>query len=201
MTARGARTRERIVEGAAALIRERGVSDVSIDDIRGATGTSKSQIFHYFKGGKVDLLAAVAAHEAEQVLADQQPALGELGPPESWRAWRDVVVDRYVRQGEHCPLSALTSELGKSSPHARAIVSDLYDRWQAAIAAGIRRLDGTSADADESAATLLTALQGGVVMLLATGRRQYLEGALDEAVDRLLESAGAPTPGAMSKSA
>src|ERR1700754_1953656 len=96
LTARGARTRERIVEGAAALIRARGVSDVSIDDIRTATGTSKSQIFHYFKGGKVDLLAAVAAHEAEQVLDDQQPALGALGPPESWRAWRDVVVERYV---------------------------------------------------------------------------------------------------------
>src|ERR1700742_1114568 len=118
LTARGAETRARIVDAAAALIRERGVAEVAIDDVRAATGTSKSQIFHYFKGGRADLLLAVAEHEAEQVIADQQPELDALGPPESWRAWRDVIVDRYARQGDQCPLSTLTSELGKSSPQA-----------------------------------------------------------------------------------
>jgi AcrR family transcriptional regulator len=204
LTARGAQTRARIVDGAAALIRERGFAEVAIDDIRAATETSKSQIFHFLKGGKADLLLAVAEHEAEQVLADQQPALAELGPPESWRAWRDVVVDRYARQRDRCPLSALTSELGKSSPQARAVVSDLYDRWQTAIADGIRRLqaDGGAPglDPDDAAATALTAVQGGVLMLMATDRLHYLEGALDAAIERLLESADAPTPHVLSKS-
>src|SRR3954451_17629335 len=119
LTPRGAATRARIVEAAAVLIRRDGVSEVSIDDIRAATDTSKSQIFHYFPGGKVDLLHAVAQHEAEQVLADQQPALDDLGSRESWLAWRQLVIERYARQRDHCPLSALTSELGNSSPEAR----------------------------------------------------------------------------------
>ncbi len=48
LTAKGTATRARIVEGAAQLIRERGVANVSLDDIRAVTSTSKSQLFHYF---------------------------------------------------------------------------------------------------------------------------------------------------------
>ena len=142
LTARGAATRGRIVEGAAELIRERGIAAVAMDDIRAATSTSKSQLFHYFPGGRTDLLAAVAQHEADRVIDDQRPEIEDLGSGESWRAWQAVVVERYTRQGEHCPLAALTSELGKSSPEARAIVRDLMDRWQALLAAGVRVLSG-----------------------------------------------------------
>src|SRR5919112_551328 len=115
LTARGAATRARIVEGAAALIRERGIAAVAMDDIRAATATSKSQLFHYFPGGRTELLAAVAQHEADRVLDDQRPALDDLSTWESWHAWQALVVERYTLQGEDCPLAALTSELGKSS--------------------------------------------------------------------------------------
>ena len=83
-TARGMATRQRIVEGAAAEIRERGVAMTTLDDVRARTGTSKSQLFHYFPGGKEELLLAVARYEADRVLTDQQPQLGELT---SWPAW------------------------------------------------------------------------------------------------------------------
>ena len=78
LTARGAATRARIVEGAAELIRERGIAAVAMDDIRAATSTSKSQLFHYFPGGRTELLAAVTQHEADRVLEDQRPAIDDL---------------------------------------------------------------------------------------------------------------------------
>ena len=85
LTAKGSATRDRIVAGAAALIRDRGVTEVGLDDIRAATATSKSQLFHYFPDGKVELLHAVAIHEAAAVIADQQPQIDELT---SWKASR-----------------------------------------------------------------------------------------------------------------
>ncbi len=185
LTARGAATRGRIVEGAAELIRERGIAAVAMDDIRAATSTSKSQLFHYFPGGRTELLAAVARHEADRVIDDQRPAIDDLGSGESWRAWQAVVVERYTRQGEHCPLAALTSELGKSSPEARAIVRDLMDRWQALLAAGVRAVRPDAPDPDEAAGIILAALQGGVVLLMNTGSPRYLEAALEAATERL----------------
>jgi AcrR family transcriptional regulator len=111
LTAKGAATRERIVAGTAELVRERGAENVGLDDVREATATSKSQLFHYFPDGRAALLRAVAGHEADAVIADQQPYLGELDTPASWQAWRDVVVEKYRAQGDACPLSALTQQL------------------------------------------------------------------------------------------
>jgi AcrR family transcriptional regulator len=191
LTARGAATRARIVEGGAALIRERGIAAVAMDDIRAATSTSKSQLFHYFPGGRTELLAAVAQHEADRVLDDQRPPLDDLSTPESWRAWQALVVERYTLQGEHCPLAALTSELGKSSPEARAIVRDLMVRWLALLAAGVRAFRPDTADPDETAGIILAAVQGGVNLLMSTGDARYLETALEAATERLLERSAA----------
>ncbi|MFI9271223.1 TetR/AcrR family transcriptional regulator [Kitasatospora sp. NPDC052896] len=180
LTAKGRATRQRIVVAAARLIRERGAGETSLDDVRAATATSKSQLFHYFPGGRSDLLTAVAEHEAGQVLEFQQPHLGDLSTWESWQAWRQTVVDHYAELGPRCPLGSLTAELGKSSEQARAIVCTLFDEWEAALTRGVRaltRLD--SAASAQCARGILTALQGGIVMLQATGRTDYLEAALD----------------------
>jgi AcrR family transcriptional regulator len=83
LTPKGAATKQRIIEGAAAEIRERGVTEVTLDDICARTATSKSQLFHYFPGGKEELLLSVAQHEADRILSDQQPYLDELT---SWQA-------------------------------------------------------------------------------------------------------------------
>ena len=189
LTARGAATRARIVEGAAELIRERGIAEVAMDDIRAATSTSKSQLFHYFPGGRTELLAAVTQHEADRVIEDQRPPIDDPSTDASWRAWQALVVERYTRQGEHCPLAALTSELGKSSPEARAIVRDLMDRWQALLASGVRAVQPAAPDPDAAAGIILAAVQGGVVLLMNTGSPRYLEAALEAATARLLEGA------------
>ena len=105
--------------------------------MRARTATSKSQLFHYFPDGKEELLLAVARYEADRVLADQQPQLGELTSWPAWLAWRDTVVARYLGQGQHCPLSMLVSQLGRGTPGAKAVVTELLHRWQAEIAAGI----------------------------------------------------------------
>jgi AcrR family transcriptional regulator len=46
LTRKGAATRQRIVEGAAAEIREQGVLRTTLDDIMARTRTSRSQLFH-----------------------------------------------------------------------------------------------------------------------------------------------------------
>lgn len=193
LTEKGQATRQRIVEGAAAAIRANGVAATSLDDIRAATGTSKSQLFHYFPDGRAELLRAVTRHEAERVLDDQQPYLGELTSWPAWRSWRDLVVTRYREQGRQCPLGTLHQQLGPDDPAADEIVTGLLHRWQAALTTGVRAMQaagevGPGVDAERTAAALLAGLQGGVVMLLATGSTANLEAALDLALDRLKES-------------
>ncbi|MFC4070112.1 TetR/AcrR family transcriptional regulator [Actinoplanes subglobosus] len=78
LTRKGEQTRSRIVAGAAAEIRERGVDEVRLEDVMARTRTSKSQLFHYFPDGKEQLLLAVARHEADRVLDPGRAAAGLL---------------------------------------------------------------------------------------------------------------------------
>ncbi|HEU5027181.1 MAG TPA: TetR/AcrR family transcriptional regulator [Spirillospora sp.] len=197
LTAKGRATRDRIVEGAAQVMREQGVAYATLEDVMARTRASKSQLFHYFPAGKDELLLAVAQYEADQVLEDQQPYLGCLDSWDAWQRWRDVVVRRYEEQGDRCPLGSLFLQVGRATPGARAIVVELMDRWQASLAAGIRALQAAGhlpagVDAGHRAAALLAGIQGGVVILQSTGRSSHLRAALDQAIADLRRQAGAP---------
>ncbi|MFF1465620.1 TetR/AcrR family transcriptional regulator [Streptomyces sp. NPDC058330] len=189
-TAKGRATQARIVEGAAQVLRERGIAFTTLDDVRARTSTSKSQLFHYFPGGKDELLLAVAEFEASRVLEDQQPHLDRLDSWESWYRWRDAVVERYELQNDQCPLGNLFLHIGRSEPGTRAIVVELMRQWQERIANGIRTLRSrelipASVDVDRSAAALLAGIQGGVSIMMSTGSSAHLRAALDTGIDQL----------------
>jgi AcrR family transcriptional regulator len=190
LTRKGAATRRRIIEGAAEEIRANGVVVTTLDHILTRTRTSKSQLFHYFPGGRDDLLLAVAQHEADLVLAEQQPYLGELTSWAAWQRWRDAVVERYRRQARCCPIPVLISELGRSSPHTQAVTARLIRQWRDHITTGIRCLQDQGkidhrVDANRSAAALLAGIQGGAGILFATGDASFLEAAMDGAINAL----------------
>ncbi|MDO3637927.1 TetR/AcrR family transcriptional regulator [Mycolicibacterium arseniciresistens] len=191
-TAKGRATRQRIIDGAAAEIRLSGAVATTLDDVLARTATSKSQLFHYFPGGKEELLLAVAAQKADRVLSDQQPHLSRLTSWAAWQRWRDVVVERYRRQGRMCPLSTVMSEIGRT-PGAHAVTATLIDRWRMEIEAGVRTMQAqnkiaASVDPQRAAAALLAGIQGGVSVLLSTGDLSYLEAALDVGIASLRAS-------------
>ena len=188
-TAKGRATRQRIIDGAAAEIRVNGAVATTLDDVMAHTGTSKSQLFHYFPRGKEQLLLAVAEQEAARVLTDQQPHLSRLTSWAAWQRWREVVVERYRKQGQQCPLSTVMSEIGRT-PGAQAVTSALIEQWRGEIAAGVRAMQeqgkiAGSVDPSRAAAALLAGIQGGVTVLLSTGDISYLEAALDVGIATL----------------
>src|ERR1700690_300573 len=77
LTARGAATRDRIVQAAADLMYARGVNGTTLDDVRAATGTSKSQLYRHFPD-KDALVHAVIARRGQQVLDRETQRLGRL---------------------------------------------------------------------------------------------------------------------------
>jgi AcrR family transcriptional regulator len=195
LTAKGRATRQRIVLGAAAEIRERGAVATTLDDVCRATATSKSQLFHYFPAGREQLLYAVAEHEADRVLLDQEPYLSALTSWAAWDAWRDAVLARYREQGVSCPLGVLTSQLARTTPASREVTARLLDQWQRKLTEGVRAMreqgeTGSGVEPEQAGAALLAGIQGGVSILLQTGRLTHLEAALDVGIAGL--RAGGP---------
>ncbi len=193
LTAKGARTRARIVDAAAQLIHERGVASATLDDVRAAAEVSGSQLYHYF-ADKDELVQAVIDRQADTILGNQRQA--DLGSLEGLSAWRDMVI-ALVASGEAkggCPLGSLGGQLAEVNPEARALIAAGFDRWSSVIADGLRNLHAAGQlaggiDPDDLAVTLLAALQGGLLLAQVQRDPRPLETALDTLI--ALASGGA----------
>jgi AcrR family transcriptional regulator len=191
LTTKGAATRDRIVEAAADLVLARGVGGTSLDDIRAGTATSKSQLFHYFPGGKSELIGAIAAFQSERVLQAQRPWLDRLDTWEAWDRWRDAVVAHYGSQPHWgCPIGTLASELIGNDPSRAAEVAAHMDHWCDYLTDGLRRMRAGGllrADADQQRLAMSTfaALQGGLLLTQTRQSIEPLEAALDGALAAL----------------
>jgi len=188
LTSRGVATRERIVAGAAALIYERGVLGTSLDDIMAATGTSKSQLYHYF-ADKDALILEVIRLQLDRIITGQEAELRGLRTWEGLRRWRDHLVEGTRASGGvgGCPLGSLVGELADRSEPARETIATCFTEWEAHLVDGFTamRADGLlSPDADpaELAVTVMTALQGGLLLAQTTRDVRPLELALDMAI-------------------
>jgi TetR/AcrR family transcriptional repressor of nem operon len=78
LTRRGLATRDRIVRAAATLMHTRGVNATTLDDVRIASGTSKSQLYSHFVD-KESLVQEVISLQAHEVLERQRQRLDVPG--------------------------------------------------------------------------------------------------------------------------
>jgi TetR/AcrR family transcriptional repressor of nem operon len=197
VTERGRRARAAIIDAAATLMYQKGVSTTSLDDVLAAAGSGKSQLYHYFDG-KADLVAAVIERQLEMVLASQ-PGLTHI---ESWEGIENWVADIL---GAHsapggpfsCPLGTMAAEL-KNDETFRPLLDDAFRRWEAPLARGLQTMQDrgqlvAEADPHRLASTVIAALQGGMLVARVRGDIAPLRDTLESAVAQLRTWQAAPS--------
>ena len=182
LTPKGARTRARIVEEAAALMHERGVAGTTLEDVRVAADVSGSQMYHYFPD-KSDLVQAVIHYQANAIVDRNRHALNGANGVEGWRKMVINAARRTKAQGG-CQLGSLVGQLAGSDPEASALIAAGFDQWAATLADGLRALQtegklASGVDADDLATTLLATLQGGLVLAQVHRSPRPFETAVD----------------------
>jgi TetR/AcrR family transcriptional repressor of nem operon len=182
LTAKGARTRARIVEEAAALIHERGVASTTLEDVKVAAEVSGSQMYHYFPD-KDELVQAVIDYHAEGIVSRNRQALGSANGVEAWRKMVIAAAKRTKAKGG-CALGSLVGQLAESDPEARALIASGFDQWAAAIGDGLRSLHAegklpSDIDPDDLAITLLATLEGGLLLAQAQRSTRPIETAIN----------------------
>ena len=190
-TARGAATRARIVEAAALLVSDRGVAGTSLDDIMAASGTSKSQLYHYFADREA-LMCAVVEARAGRVLDSQESCLLSVRSLADLRRWRDEVVEMNRVGGciGGCPIGSLASELADHSERARRLLAGSFAKWEARLAASLTAMQDRgeldpNANPDDLATAVIGALQGGLLLAQTARSTRPLELSLDMALDHV----------------
>lgn len=191
LTARGAATRDRIVQAAADLIYVKGVHATTLDDVRAATGTSKSQLYRHFPD-KDALVHAVIALRGQQIIERETQRLGRLSSYNGLARWRTALVQASALQhGAYgCALGSMASELADEDEQARSTLAELFTAWEELIEVGLRRMQelGTlkpEAEPRDLAIGLMAAVQGGYLLANTALDVRPMEIAIDQALEHL----------------
>ncbi len=188
-TAKGGRTRQRIIEAAAELIYRNAAAATTIHEVRQLAGVSSSQLYHYF-ADKQALVRAVVEYQGERMVTSQEAA--EIDSLEALHQWSDGIIATW----EHskiiggCPLGTLGTELAETDPVGRIAAANEFDRWQRSMADGLTRIRARGelhqdSNTNDLATALLAALQGGLLISHVTHSSDPLKQALDAILTRI----------------
>ena len=167
-TQRGRESRDRIVEHAAELIAERGVDHMSLDDVRAASGASKSQLYHYF-ADRDALIEAAVARRCHEVHGQLTQAFAELESIDELERRLEGFVLIYEQNFAGCPLGTIAVDVAEYNDAARREVASAFTAWGAIFAdffARLRDRGELRSDADPArlGTALVAALEGGQVL-------------------------------------
>jgi AcrR family transcriptional regulator len=164
--------RDRMVVSAALLIRERGAQATAISDVLKHSGAPRGSAYHYFPGGRMQLLEE-ATDYAGAYIADKISSADNAVQllDDLTELYRQELIRSDYRAG--CPIVAVTVEAGDPDNFVRATkvierAAAAFQRWTELI--GQRLVDeGVSPErAEELAMLVTTSIEGAIIVARAS---------------------------------
>ncbi len=176
-SARGAATRDQILDAAARLIHRQGYHCTSVDDVLRETGVGKGNFYYYFKS-KEDLGYAIIERVTRGFIdGTLVPAFADpsADPIEQTHRFLDRVVEihRERKCVGGCPLGNLASEMSDVHEGFRRRLADIFVQWRHGVteALGRGQSDGRLSPGCDPAGVaefLVAALEGAILLAKVT---------------------------------
>lgn len=183
-----------MVTSAALLIRERGARPTAIGDVLAHSGAPRGSAYHYFPGGRTQLLCEAVDYASDYVAtAISQAATGVKMLDVAVRFYRKGLLDTDYRAG--CPVLAVAVEAGDPDAGTEPVqhAAAAFDRWRALITERLVADGVARKQARELAALVIAALEGALVLARAAKDVAPLD-AVHRQLHALLTAATDPQP-------
>jgi AcrR family transcriptional regulator len=166
--------RQRMIDGAARLLAERGLQATSFAEVLAATGAPRGSIYHHFPDGKQQLVDAALDQVTARMLAVLAGLAGlpaEQVTTRFFGIWREVLTRSGLRAG--CAVLAVT--VAADSDALLEHVTAIFRTWRQTLAGLLVQGGMPAADAGRFAVTLIAASEGAVVLSRAERSTEPLE--------------------------
>jgi AcrR family transcriptional regulator len=154
-----------MLDSAETLIRERGASGTSIDDVLAHSGAPRGSIYHHFPAGRTQILRETVERAGTGMTAQIAGAEG-MGPLELFDAflaiWRERLERSDFRAG--CPVLAVAVESGDQPAELTAAAADAFASWRDALASLLRGAGCSPAEGRRRATLVVAAIEGAVAL-------------------------------------
>ncbi len=173
MSPRTSDARERMLESAVVLIRERGAANTSIDQILSHSGAPRGSVYHHFPEGRQQVIREAitsleyGVHEMTQAVADQ----GLLVAFDLFLTlWTQRLTESDFTAG--CPVVAVTIE---SDPELIETAQQVFTSWRAALTDVATKQGVPAARARRLATMIVAGVEGAVILCRAERSIQPLK--------------------------
>lgn len=179
-TAKGERSRARLVGATAALLQRQGYHATGLGQIVQESGAPRGSLYFYFPGGKEELACTALAESGEAMRQQLEAVIAAA--PDPGAAVEDVcrVLGQALAGSGYahgCPLATVALEAAADSDAVREVCATHYARWEHSIAARLCAAGAAPESAAELATFILATIEGA--LLLAKVKRDL--GPLEQA--------------------
>ncbi|UFS96222.1 TetR/AcrR family transcriptional regulator [Nocardia huaxiensis] len=168
--------RDRLIDSAIALMRCKGIAGTGIAQLLEHSGISRRSVYLNFPGGKSELVAEATRTAGNTISALLRTATAGTDLATIIAAfpamWKEVLVSSDFTAG--CPVAA--AALGRSeSQEAADAAGEIFTEWEDILAERLRAENVEPETAKSLATTIIAAVEGAVVISLATRTTAPLE--------------------------
>lgn len=176
-------SRDRMLAGAIALIRERGVAGVTVDAIVSRSNAPRGSVYYHFPDGRSQIVreAIFGAHESVSLLVasgvnDATSAREAIGLVAQF--WKRLLLESDFQAG--CPFVAATADGFSSDPELREPVAQHFAMWEESLYGLLAKEGREPEPARRKARLVMSAFSGAVLLCRAHRSLEPLDDVLDE---------------------
>jgi TetR/AcrR family transcriptional repressor of lmrAB and yxaGH operons len=164
--------RAKLVLATLDLLRRSGLSGAGINHVVGASHAPKGSVYHYFPGGKQELVTE-ALREADRGVGENLYTIFRVKAPIGQKVRTlftktaaGIEANQFTKG---CPVAAVTLDLDQESAALREVCGRIFDRWIDLIAQGLE--DVPKGQRRAVAQLIFATLEGGLILSRACGAK------------------------------
>lgn len=190
------RTKQRMIDSAVALLRERGAAGVTVESVLARSGAPRGSVYHHFPGGRSELILAAARQAGNHIAAMIDESVADGDP--------HAVFDRFVEFWKHalittdylagCPIAALAVDSHQDTSEAAELVRVAFTRWHLGLENLLTAHGFPPQRARRLATLVVSAIEGAVILCRAHRDAGPLDDVLAEVAPLLEASPTCHTP-------
>jgi TetR/AcrR family transcriptional repressor of lmrAB and yxaGH operons len=164
-------TKQRMLDSAVLLLRERGAAGVTVDAVLAHSGAPRGSVYHHFPGGRNEMVLGAVRQAGDYIatMVSESAAEGDVQQMVERLVtfWKRALTKTDFRAG--CPVAAMALDSRDIVPDAGDVVRSIFAQWQASLSEALSA-SGFNAQRAQRLATLIVSVIEGAIILCRAHR-------------------------------
>ncbi|MEV6237538.1 TetR/AcrR family transcriptional regulator [Lentzea sp. NPDC051838] len=162
-------TKQRMLDSAVLLLRERGAAGVTVDAVLAHSGAPRGSVYHHFPGGRNEMVMGAVRQAGDYIAAmvSESAADGDvqLMVERLVAFWKRALTKTDYRAG--CPVAAMAMDSRDIVPDAGEVVREIFTQWQTSLTEALSANGFELQRAQRLATVIVSVIEGAIILCRA----------------------------------